>query len=140
MPQTKSHVVSPQYAHDFLTQESNALLIDIRSSMEYLFVGHPIGATHIAWIDDPDWDINPNFVKEVQQIAQKKFAKNVKQAPIFLICRSGERTKEAHKTLLAAGFSQVMEIEGGFEGDKDDNFQRSSLNGWRYHSLPWEQC
>jgi len=140
MQQLKSHIVSPQYAHEFLTQESNAILIDIRSSMESLFVGHPVGSIHIAWIDDPDWDINPNFVQEVQQVVEKTFTKHVKQAPIFLICRSGERTKAAHKTLLAAEFSNIMEIEGGFEGDKDDNFQRSSLNGWRYHALPWEQC
>ena len=87
MDQTKSPVVSavvsPQYAYDFLAQASHALLIDVRSSMEYLFVGHPVGAIHIAWIDDPDWDINVNFAAEVQQTAQKKAANDVKQNPHF---------------------------------------------------------
>ena len=27
----------------------------------------------------------------------------------------------------------------GFEGDLDDNFKRSTLNGWRHDGLPWEQ-
>jgi hypothetical protein len=28
----------------------------------------------------------------------------------------------------------------GFEGDMDEQHHRSSINGWRYHGLPWEQC
>jgi rhodanese-related sulfurtransferase len=46
-----------------------ALLIDVRSSMEYLFVGHPQGAIHIPWIDEPDWVINKHFVTEIRKLA-----------------------------------------------------------------------
>jgi hypothetical protein len=27
----------------------------------------------------------------------------------------------------------------GFEGDLDEHFHRSTLNGWRFDGLPWEQ-
>ena len=47
--------LSPNEAHQFLQAHPNALFVDVRSNMEYLFVGHPAGAIHIPWIDEPDW-------------------------------------------------------------------------------------
>ena len=46
--------LSPQGAFDMLQENPRAILVDIRSTMEYLFVGHPKGAIHIPWIDEPD--------------------------------------------------------------------------------------
>ena len=34
----------------------------------YLFIGHPKGAIHIAWVDEPDWKVNPLFVTEVRKV------------------------------------------------------------------------
>ena len=62
-----------------------------------------------------------------------------KERPLLLICRSGKRTLEAGKALEAAGFQEVAHVLHGFEGDLNDDFKRSSLNGWRYDHLPWEQ-
>ena len=59
--------------------------------------------------------------------------------PVLLLCRSGQRTLDAAAALEAAGFTQVINIVHGFEGDLDDKFHRSSLNGWRHAGLPWEQ-
>ena len=39
----------------------------------------------------------------------------------------------------AAGFSEVINVLHGFEGDLNDQFKRSTLNGWRHDGLPWEQ-
>jgi rhodanese-related sulfurtransferase len=36
--------LKPEEAHDFLHQNPEAVLVDCRSEMEYLFVGHPAGA------------------------------------------------------------------------------------------------
>jgi rhodanese-related sulfurtransferase len=132
--------ISPKKAYELLQNNSEASLIDIRSSMEYLFVGHPVGATHIAWIDEPDWSINPNFVDEVIRVAHKKDNINFLHNPLILICRSGIRTLQAAKVLAEAEFTQIIHINEGFEGDRDENFQRSTIGGWRYHGLPWEQC
>ena len=63
---TEMHDLSPQQAAQMLRDDPRAVLVDIRSSMEFLFVGHPVGAVHIPWIDEPDWDINPQFVTEVR--------------------------------------------------------------------------
>jgi rhodanese-related sulfurtransferase len=132
--------MSSQKAYAVLQDNPNASLVDIRSSMEYLFVGHPVGSVHIAWIDDPDWDLNPDFIDEVIQTSRKKNAHHPLDNPIVLICRSGVRTLLAAKALIDAGFTQIIHIDEGFEGDRNENDQRSSMGGWRYHGLPWEQC
>ena len=41
------HDVTPNEALDMIEKDPRAILIDIRSSMEFLFVGHPVGAVHI---------------------------------------------------------------------------------------------
>ena len=62
-----------------------------------------------------------------------------KERPILLICRSGKRTRDAGQALEAAGFTNVAHVLHGFEGELNDEFKRSSLNGWRFEGLPWEQ-
>ena len=34
----------PKQAHEFLQANPDAVLIDVRSEVEFLFVGHPVGA------------------------------------------------------------------------------------------------
>lgn len=129
--------LSPKEAYKFLQVHPNALLVDVRSHMEFLFVGHPAGAIHIPWIDEPDWKVNPHFVTLVRQ-AMLGGAGGA--APVVLICRSGVRSLEAGKVLLEAGISDVYNVSEGFEGQLDDKHHRSALGGWRFHGLPWEQC
>ena len=62
------NTLNPLEAWELVQSQARAVLIDVRSSMEYLFVGHPAGAVHIAWIDEPDWEINPRFATEVRQL------------------------------------------------------------------------
>jgi rhodanese-related sulfurtransferase len=134
--------LTPKEGYDILQNKPDTTLIDVRSSMEFLFVGHSVGAIHIAWIDEPDWDINPNFISEVEKIINHKVSgKEIsKESPIILICRSGKRSKMAGELLLETGFSNISHIDEGFEGERDNNNQRSTLGGWRFHQLPWEQC
>lgn len=135
--------LSPIAAYQYLQENpANSVLVDIRSSMEYLFVGHPVGSIHIAWIDEPDWDVNPNFVTDVERLLMGRF-KDLDpktQTAVVLCCRSGKRTQDAAAALLAAGFQQVLHVNEGFEGERDENHHRSTLGGWRFHGLPWEQC
>ena len=41
--------------------------------------------------------------------------------------------------LEAAGFANVAHVVHGFEGELNEQFKRSSVNGWRFEGLPWEQ-
>ncbi len=133
--------LTPAQAYEMMQTVSSALLIDIRSNMEYLFVGHPKGAVHIPWIDEPDWEVNPNFVKEIRQLILGGACEQGESSPpIMLICRSGKRSLDAGNALLKAGLHHVCQVNEGFEGDRDENYHRGTLGGWRFHGLPWEQC
>lgn len=133
--------LTPQEAEQLLEENSRAILVDIRSSMEYLFVGHPKGAVHVAWIDEPDWIVNPHFVTEIRKLLLGGVCEQSDGCvPVLLICRSGKRSIEAGNALLAAGMHNICTVEEGFEGELDENHHRSTTGGWRYHDLPWEQC
>jgi len=127
-------------AWEICQQDPRALLIDVRSSMEFLFVGHPKGAIHIPWIDEPDWVINKNFVTEIRKLVLGGLKENADDVPIILICRSGNRSDDAGKALVEVGMKNVSHIDEGFEGKLDDEHHRSAVGGWRFHGLPWEQC
>lgn len=133
--------LTPNEAWQILKNDRRAILIDIRSTMEFLFVGHPQGAIHIPWIDEPDWEINPHFITSVRKLLLGGFSCKQSQncVPIILICRSGKRSLEAAKILLDGGLNLVYHIDEGFEGDLDENHHRSTLGGWRFNGLPWEQ-
>lgn len=134
--------ISPKDAWELIAQDPRAILIDVRSSMEYLFVGHPKGAVHIPWIDEPDWEVNPNFVRSIRELTLGGVIDSVAggSVPILLICRSGKRSLEAGRLLLESGFIDVSNIEEGFEGELDEEHHRSTTGGWRFHGLAWEQC
>ena len=134
--------LSPTEAWNFIQENQRAVLIDVRSSMEYLFVGHPRGSVHVPWIDEPDWIVNPNFVTEVRKVMLGGVGmdNHGSDAPVVLICRSGKRSLEAGKLLISKEFIEVYNVSEGFEGELDDSHHRSTLGGWRFHGLPWEQC
>ena len=94
---------TPREAFEFLNSTPQALMVDCRSEMEFLFVGHPAGALHVAWNDGPDWEVNPHFVGQVKKVAGTNHA----HRPIVLICRSGNRSIEAGEALERAGFTDV---------------------------------
>lgn len=133
--------ISPKEAFALLQGNSRAVFIDVRSAMEFLFVGHPKDAINVAWIDEPDWVVNPKFAAHIRQVMLGGVSLHHKgDAPVVLICRSGKRSAEAGELLVSEGFADVYNVLEGFEGDMDENHHRSSLGGWRYHGLPWEQC
>ena len=125
--------LTPKEAFEFLKQSPDAVFVDCRSEMEYLFVGHPQGAILVPWNDGPNWDINPEFVSHVKK------ATSVNR-PVVLICRSGNRSLDAGRALEKSGFSKVYNVLHGFEGELDTDHHRGASTGWRFEGLPWEQC
>lgn len=134
--------LTPKEAAKVLADDPRALLVDIRSSMEFLFVGHPVGAVHVPWIDEPDWNVNEHFTIDIRKLLLGGVIENddMHSAPIILICRSGVRSLDAGRKLIEDGMTNVYHVDSGFEGDLDSNHKRSTQNGWRYDGLPWEQC
>jgi len=137
MTDTIQRVTPPQAAR-LLADEADAVLIDVRSKVEFDYVGHPEGALHVMWKDYPDWQENPHFVEEVRAALAGRGGDRPDR-PILALCRTGGRSLAAAKKLAEAGYTRLYNVEEGFEGDKNAAGHRGTVNGWRFHRLPWEQ-
>ncbi|MEY4266934.1 MAG: hypothetical protein RIS90_1469 [Pseudomonadota bacterium] len=124
----------PKEAWALLQQQPDALFVDVRMEIESMYVGRPPGVHTIPWYEYPDLQPDPAaFVAAIDREARSR------DRTVVLICRSGQRTVTAGLALEAAGFTDVVNVLHGFEGDLDGRFHRSTLNGWRFDGLPWEQ-
>lgn len=125
--------LDPPQAYAAFRADAAAVLLDVRDPLEFSLVGHPAGAVNIPWKFAPDWRPNPGFLDGVRQLAPDP------ATPIYLLCRSGQRSLDAAKALAAAGYAQLTNVEEGFEGPLDQQKHRGTVGGWRHHGLPWEQ-
>lgn len=82
---------------EFKEKSINHTIIDIRTPYEFK-QGYIEGAININLYDR-------EFLE--------KFESYDKNEPIFLYCRSGNRTSSAAKKLIKAGFMQVYDLQGG---------------------------
>jgi rhodanese-related sulfurtransferase len=129
----------PWNAHDALADGKGAVLIDVRTVPEWQFVGVPDLSVQgkdvlfIEWQRYPEMQINDGFVDAVRDAGVGP------DQAVFLLCRSGVRSKAAAKALTDAGYRFAYNVSEGFEGDKDDRGRRGHVGGWRYHDLPWRQ-
>jgi rhodanese-related sulfurtransferase len=124
----------PQETWALLQQQPDALFVDVRMEIEFRYVGYPPGVVNIPWYEFPT--MKPNVAEFVAAVSAKSTSLD---QTIVLICRSGERTVDACIALEKAGFTNLVNVIEGFEGDRDDNGQRSTESGWRFAGLPWSQ-
>lgn len=82
---------------EFKTKSANQTIIDIRTPQEFN-QGHIEGAININYY-------NRNFIDQI--------AKYDKNQPIFIYCRSGNRTSSASKKAADFGFKEIYDLEGG---------------------------
>jgi rhodanese-related sulfurtransferase len=126
--------LSPTQTWELIQSTPDAVLIDIRMEIESMYVGRPPNVVNIPWYEYPDFETDAGaFVATVEREVSSK------NQAVCLICRSGARTLDAGQALVKAGFTNVINVVNGFEGDLDTNDHRSSVNGWRFEGLPWEQ-
>ena len=130
----------PKEAWTLLQETPDALFVDVRMEIESLYVGRPPGVHNIPWYEYPELTPDaPAFVAAVKREIQGDSDDARKARTVVLICRSGKRSSDAGQALEAAGFSNVVNVVHGFEGSLDAGFHRSTLNGWRFDGLPWQQ-
>mgnify|MGYP001788152498 FL=1 len=112
-------------------RDGQAVLVDIRTDAERVWVGFVPGAVPLAWKQWPGMQISPEFDRGITALATggKK---------LLLLCRSGIRSIAAAKRATELGL-QAYNILEGFEGDADANGQRGKTGGWQFHGLPWQQ-
>lgn len=133
--------IPPPQAWEILNSDKEAVLLDVRTKMEFDYVGHPVGAIHVPWQEAPTWEITPAFVDKVREVLKeaRPGAKALEDLKILTLCRSGKRSYAAGQALADSGFKHVININEGFEGEIDKSKHRGNISGWRFHKLPWEQ-
>lgn len=119
--------VSPTAAADLL--RAGWRYLDVRSVPEF-DRGHPRGAHNVPLmhIHGAGMKANPDFLR----VVERTFLKN---QPIVIGCRSLGRSAQAAGLLEAAGYQEVAQMRGGFEGERD-LFGRVFLPGWLALGLP----
>ena len=137
--------VDPKGAWEALASAKPTLMIDVRTTAEWSFVGAPdLSALNqpmafIEWQSFPSMGVNQDFAAEALGAADQ-----TKAEEIYFICRSGARSMHAAMATSAAAAAAgrqltCFNVNEGFEGDPDANGHRGELNGWKATGLPWRQ-
>ena len=135
--------VTPEEAWGALSRDPAAALVDVRTAAEWNYVGVPdLSALdkqllRIEWQSFPSGATNPDFVKTLD--AALRQAGTSSEAPLFFICRSGARSASAAAAMTAAGYAHCFNVAGGFEGPRDEDGHRGTVEGWKTAKLPWAQ-
>jgi rhodanese-related sulfurtransferase len=131
--------VTSTEAWEVLSRDPAAVLVDVRTNAEWAFVGLPdlsgLGKSPllVEWQNFPAMQLNSDFAEEI-------VAKGVsREQTVFLICRSGQRSRQAAMALCAAGYGRCYNVSDGFEGRHDAERHRGITEGWKAAGLPWTQ-
>jgi rhodanese-related sulfurtransferase len=103
--------------------------LDVRSTPEFE-QGHPKGAANIPLLNAEGGRMVPN--PDFQRVVAANFPKDTK---LVIGCKSGGRSLQAAALLTAAGYTSVVDMQGGFGGGRD-NMGRVSDPGWADSGLP----
>jgi rhodanese-related sulfurtransferase len=101
--------VDVQTAYDALNADENAQLVDVREPSEWAETGVPEGAVLV-----PLGDLQAQATSHLSS-----------DQPVYVICRSGNRSQAGSDILVGLGFTQVYNVDGG-------------VNAWTASGLPTE--
>lgn len=120
---------TPPDAYETLQRNPRTVYLDVRTSEEFA-AGHPVGALNVPVIffrgggSSP----NPDFVPSVRRLIAI-------DTPILVGCQAGGRSQRGAEMLVAAGYTDVTNVRGGFGGARDET-GRLVTPGWRDAGLP----
>ena len=89
--------IDPKTFSEKITATPNAQIIDVRTPQEFAS-GHLDNAVNIDWLGD-------NFVANVEKLDKTK--------PVFVYCKTSNRSPQAAKKLEELGFTTIYNMQGG---------------------------
>jgi rhodanese-related sulfurtransferase len=134
--------VTCQEAWDVLENNPAAVLVDVRTQVEWQLIGKPDLSSinreplYLQWVTMQG--VNESFIDELQaELDERGVAKDT---PIYFMCQSGGRSKMSAMQCTEIGYSQCFNLAEGFEGELDEQQHRNSISGWKVARLPWTQA
>ena len=131
--------ISPSEAWRKLETNPKAVLVDVRTQPEWVYVGLPAldqlnrQPVCVSWQVYPGMSQNPSFAAELG--AQGVTSENT----VLFLCRSGARSAAAAAFMTSQGWTKCFNVADGFEGNLDQDRHRGRLGGWKAEGLPWKQ-
>lgn len=89
--------IDPKAFSEKITATPNAQIIDVRTPQEFAS-GHLDNAVNIDWLGD-------NFVANAEKLDKTK--------PVFVYCKTSNRSPQAAKKLQELGFTTIYNMQGG---------------------------
>lgn len=131
--------IAPRKVWEVLQSDPKAQLVDVRTDVEWNFVGLvDLAAAGKQPVLIP-WQVYPQMAVNSEFVAQAQKAGLALEQHIFFLCRTGGRSLAAAKAMEAAGFTHVYNVVDGFEGPPDGEGHRGTMAGWKADGLPWRQ-
>lgn len=133
--------VTAREAWDVLAENPAAVLVDVRTKVEWQLIGQPDLTSidrepiYLQWVTMQG--VNQEFVAQLQAALEERGVS--KDASIYFMCQSGGRSKMAAMQCTQLGYTAAHNIAEGFEGDLDEHKHRNSVSGWKVAGLPWTQ-
>jgi rhodanese-related sulfurtransferase len=106
--------------------------VDVRSIPEF-DAGHPEGAANVPLLHMQGGRMAPN--PDFQRVMLANFPKD---AQLVIGCKAGPRSVQAAALLEASGYTSVVDMRGGFGGERDA-LGRVTVPGWVEAGLPVEK-
>ncbi len=124
--------VTPDEAKQLL--DEGWIYVDVRSTSEFE-AGHPAGAYNVPLNHaEPGRGMTPN--PEFEQVMERAFSKSDK---LVIGCKSGGRSLRAAQMLTELGFTELVDMRGGFGGEVDRQTGAVACEGWEARGLPVER-
>lgn len=115
--------ITSKAAWQMLLDNEESVLVDVRTQTEWRTIGIPDTtetgrpARFVSWTDEQGTP-NPYFADRTTDGLNP-------DTPILLLCRSGARSNAAAELLISMGYTQAMNVAGGFESPQDPS------TGWK---------
>ncbi|MCV6546770.1 MAG: rhodanese-like domain-containing protein [Cohaesibacter sp.] len=132
-----------QEAWQMLADNREAVLIDVRTHAEWIYVGVPDlsalnkSVLQLEWLSYPAMQVHADFGERLLGLLSGQGADQ--KAPLLFLCRSGIRSRHAAIVMTRSWSGPCYNIANGFEGDLDAGGHRATLSGWKKETLPWRQ-
>ncbi len=120
----------PPEAHATLKDNPDALYLDVRTEVEFA-AGHAAGAINIPVMvakGPGQMQLNLEFVEVVVKVISR-------DKKLVVGCMAGGRSQRACEMLEEAGFIDLINVVGGFGGQRDAS-GKVVVAGWKDAGLP----